>query len=171
MRHLVIALLITVSAGIARADEPPTEVQEPLFKLSLPGRWREVPAAEDGLWQYRHAGIEAQVSVSIATSEPHFARDELAKVFSEFEAARRRAVGEQSPGCELSAVEKREHLDAIAGSYLGHCLPDGPRIGDLMVSRTDLVASFLVEAYGLSEEEFRELFHAVVRGSGLAREE
>ncbi|MBW2240833.1 MAG: hypothetical protein JRH01_02515 [Deltaproteobacteria bacterium] len=163
-------LILVVATGVpSLADDETTEVREPSFKLSLPGTWKAVPPAEVGLWQYRQEKTDAQVSVSVAFPEPPVPRDEISRFFDDFVASRRRAVVAQSPKCELSASEKREHLDAISGTALGACGPAGPRIGDQVIVRSDLVASFLLEASDLSEQDFRALFQSIVSGSGLAR--
>jgi hypothetical protein len=151
------------------AEAPITRFEEPSFRLALPGEWRALHSSDTGFWPYRRADDRAQVSVAIAFARTPVPREELAGVFAQFNESRREAVTATASDCSLGETRTQEHLEAVAGSYVAECGSEGRRMGDFLVARRDLIASFLLDARDMSEEEFRILFTAVASGASLAQ--
>ncbi len=162
-------LLALCVGGEARADGD-TEIDEGVFRLSLPGTWRSLHSSDPGFWPYRRADDLAQVSASIAFAQEALPRSELAGAFEHFVASRRQALEKQAPDCELGAAEPKEHLEALATTYLARC-GEGSFKGDVIVVRRDLVASFLLETRSLPEAEFRALLESLRSGLQLSQRE
>ena len=149
-------------------DEGKTNFAETNFRLILPGSWRELHSSDEGFWSYRRADDKAQVSVTLGFAPEPVPREEVPGMFESFAENRRQALQEQVPGCELSQLVPKEHLEAVTGAYVARCASATKYKGEFLIARTDMVASVLLETHELSEEVFLELFSEVRAGTALA---
>lgn len=149
-------------------DEDKTNFAETHFRLILPGSWRELHSSDEGFWSYRRADDKAQVSVTLGFATEPVPREEVPDMFESFAENRRQALQEQVPGCELSQLVPKEHLEAVAGAYVARCASAKKYKGEFLIARTDIVASVLLETHEVSEEVFLELFGEVRAGTALA---
>ncbi len=165
---LIVALVLGSPFFAHSAEEEKSTFEETNFRLILPGSWRELHSSDEGFWSYRRADDKAQVSVTLGFAQTPVPREEVGGMFESFAENRRQALQEQVPGCELSKLVPKEHLEAVTGAYVARCPKTEKYKGEFLIARSDMVASVLVESHQIDEETFLGLFDEVRGGTALA---
>ena len=162
MRHLIgssvvrglVACFVSVVALNARADEQ-TVINESLFSLSLPGKWRGSYDKQSDSWQYRSADGREAVTVGVlrrnAGSNPQ-------AIKADFEinlrARRESEVNLNGRKVRLTEPEVHQRGVAVLAHYSGVDAPNGRRTLTRVIVNEVVAGSFYYEGLDFSATVF-----------------
>jgi len=158
LSQLVLAGL--VFAGVAafsmygQEKATDTPIDEPAFRLTLPGQWSRKPSSDPTRWVYRSDNRE-QLTVSLLGLKSGISADERSKIFKRLAELRRHAES-AAPG--LTAVTTTDTTFGESGGILaaryGGAEPAVHRgFVCLMLGSTTAFTVFYYEAVGLTQSE------------------
>jgi hypothetical protein len=138
--------------GKSKATETP--INEPAFRLTLPGQWSSQPSSDPTRWVY-HSDNGEELTVSILGLKSGMSADERSKMFKRLAELRKHAES-ATPG--LSAVSTTETTFGESGGILaaryGGTEPAAHRrFMCLMLGSTSAFTVFYYEAVGLTQSE------------------
>ena len=153
LRSKVLGFLLP---ALAACTQPATSVfSEKLFRISLPGAWKQVSAQPDELhWTFQSDRNE-QVTVSIFLAQTRMESPEITSTFERMLELRRESEKSQSPGVVLTEAKVSEQRNARTAYYTG-VEGNDRRTADLLIVNGSGVANFYYEALGMSESAFLE---------------
>jgi hypothetical protein len=156
--ELVLAGLVFVGVAalsvFGKSKATDTPINEPAFRLTLPGQWSSKPSSDPTRWVY-HSDNGEELTVSFLGLKSGMSADERSKMFKRLAELRKHAES-ATPG--LTAVTTTETTfgesgGILAARYGGTELAVHRRFMCLMLGSTSAFTVFYYEAVGLAQSE------------------
>jgi hypothetical protein len=145
---------VAVLSVFGKSKATDTPINEPAFRLTLPGQWSSKPSPDPTRWVY-HTGNGEGLTVSILGLKSGLSADERSKMFKRLAELRKHAES-ATPG--LTAVTTTETTfgesgGILAARYSGTEPAVHRRFICLILGSTSAFTVFYYEAVGLTESE------------------
>jgi hypothetical protein len=175
MRHMsnrsvartVVAFFAAVVCVGTQADDQ-TIINESLFRLSLPGKWRGAYDRQSDSWQYRSADGREAVTVGVLRRTAGPSLDSIKADFRAYLEARRKSeVDLGGPQLRLSEPEIQERGAALLARYSAFDPRNNRRTLTRVIVNDLAAGSFYYEATGFTAAAYDARAKVVLSKVGL----